>query len=154
MLTVSSERLANFLDVELADLPLLVEAGMPAPNSEDKFGFLPALHWFVQRQRQIAAEGGPGTAEENAERLRVENDLRVQEQTAIEKLQLDTELGKLQPIEPLETAIYQRLAVMRENILGIPSRYSHRLSGLSEMEIQQKITEIVALVFPKNEVPL
>jgi phage terminase Nu1 subunit (DNA packaging protein) len=147
MLTVSGERLAEFLDVEVSDLRLLVEAGMPAPHDDSKFDFSPALHWYVQRQRQIATEGGLGTTEENAERLRVENDLRVQEQFAFEKLQLDAEIGKLRQLEPAQEELFQHLSILRERVLAIPGRYSHRLSGLTVGQIRERLTEITETVF-------
>jgi len=149
MLKVNSEKLAAFLDANVIDLPLLVDAGMPEPDEDGEFEFLSALHWYIQRQREIANSESTGTRESNAEALRVQTDLRVQGQAALEQLHLGVERGELVLLDEFNDAARQKWMILREKILGLPSRYAHRLEGRTEPEVRQVFRSILKDISPK-----
>lgn len=147
MLRVSGEKLMNFFGAEPSDLALLLEAGMPGPDESGKFEFFSALRWFLLRQRKIASAADVSSPNEKTETLRVQIDLRIQEQTALEQLLLDKEIGSLSDFDAVFTGETQRLSILREKIWALPQRFAHRLAGLPEKEIRRQFMKIVNEIF-------
>jgi len=81
--------------------------------------------------------------------LRVQTDLRVQGQAALEQLHLGVERVSWFYWMSSTMPARQKWMILREKILGLPSRYAHRLEGRTEPEVRQVFRSILKDIFPK-----
>jgi len=101
--------------------------------------------WYIRyehsRLRKIGIDPNDSAEMRAATGLRVQRERLVRAQADREELELGKALGSTLAVKDVHANWSEKLAILRERLLGLPSRVAHQLEGRNEDEIQTRLTE-------------
>lgn len=143
MATVGPETVARAINRSSRFVQKLVHEGMPR-SERGQYDLGVCMAWYIRyehsRLREIGIDPNDSAEMRAAAGLRVQRERLVRAQADREELELGKALGTLIPAIDVETNWLEKLAVVRERLLGLPSRVAHHLEGCSKEEIQERLT--------------
>jgi len=141
--TVRVEVIARALNRSPRFVQKLVHEGMPK-SERGQYDLAVCMMWYIRREhgRLRAAGVDPNDSAEMraAKGLRVQRERLVRAQADREELELGRALGAMLVASEVQTGWLEKLGVLRERILGLPSRIAHQVEGRGRDEIQERLT--------------